>query len=330
MINSRYSPVENYIVPLTSILKNNDESVKKVSDSLTLRGYTFIKLPIDLVNQIDECLIIINNFFDNTEQYKKKFFKEPIFGYFNVNHKESFRMLTGARLDEHTFPPHFDKIKDLINTVDKLMYSIALLLSPKLFPNLLSEAQNLEIPFFGMKKQWGMFDIAKYYNDGKRIQLNCKEHYDPGLLSLSLRSTEPGLQLKDEFGKWIIPPNDKTVAILWTGNAATQLNPKIKQGVHRVVNPKINKIGIPRIAIWHEICTAAQEHIELINKKQTKAVSYENNSGIPMSKSGLPIKLIQEDKNNIFPIQIPILTTHKIQSKYTSSVDYRMNSQCKI
>ena len=328
MIKPLFSPVENYIIPLTSILKNNDESIKKVSDSLTLRGYTFIRLPNDLISQIDKCLIVINNFFDNTVQYKKRFFKEPIFGYFNVSHKESFRMLTGARLNEHTFPPNFDKIKDLINTVDKLIYSIAILLSPTLFPNLLSEAQKLKIPFFEMKKQWGMFDIAKYHNDGKRIQLNCKEHYDPGLLSLSLRSTEPGLQLKDEFGKWIIPPNDNTIAVLWTGNAATQMNSKIKQGVHRVVNPKVNKIGMPRIAIWHEICTTTQEHTELINKTQTKAITYENNSGIPMSKSGLPRKLTQKDKNNIIPI--PISTTYKIPSKYKSYVDYRMNKQCII
>jgi hypothetical protein len=209
-------------------------------------------------------------FFKEPKLYKQKYFKEPIFGYFGVEHKESFRLLTGSRLKEHKFPNNFEDLTSLITKIDSIMESITLILSPTLFPNIKETAKKFKIPFFD-KNRWGMFDIAKYHNDGSRKTLNCKEHYDPGLLSLSLRSSEEGLQLKDEFGKWIKAPIANNIAILWAGKAATDINPKIKPGVHRVSNPlQSNK---SRIAIWHEICTTDKEHKELIKNKRTK--SYE-------------------------------------------------------
>lgn len=285
-----YSPVKNYIVPITSILRHDAEQIKRASDALQKRGYIFVRLPVELVKQIDICLSSIELFFNGSIQYKKKFFKAPIFGYFNANHKESFRMLTGTRMNEQNYPQYFDSIKDLVHTVDQLMYSLTISLSSSLFPNILTESRKLDIPFFEMSnKQWGMFDIARYLNDGTRKRINCEEHYDPGLLSLSLRSTQPGLELKDEFEKWIKAPLDKNIAILWAGKAATVANPKIKPCIHRVTNPLVP--GRPRIAIWHEICTTAQEHKELLKKNKTKEVAkvnpfkYESELGIPMSKS---------------------------------------------
>ena len=287
------SPVKNYITPLTSIIQHDKIAVNRVSESLQVRGYAFIQLPNDLIKQIDSCLIAIESFFSNHVEYKKKFFKAPIFGYFSVSHKESFRMLTGSRLQEHKFPQNFNEVKNLVHTIDQLMYSLTLSLSPSLFPKLLESTKKLDIPFFEMGKSWGawgMFDIAKYHNDGKRKSINCAEHYDPGLLSMSLRSTEPGLELKDEFGKWIKAPANKNIAVLWAGKAASDINPKIKLGIHRVVNPLV--FGKPRIAIWHEICTAAQEHKELLKKKPntsiSKSIKFEDSTGIPMSKSISP------------------------------------------
>lgn len=317
MSDKSFSPVKNYVITLTSILQNDKESINLVSESLQTRGYSFIRLPRDLIHQIDINMLLMESFFLKPQYYKKDFFKDPIFGYFGVDHKESFRLLTGSRISEHRIPANLNKLKDLIHTVDQIMYSISLMLAPILFPNLLTDAQKLDIPFYNMKNQWGMFDVAKYHNDGSRTDINCKAHYDPGLLSLSLRSTQPGLQLKDEFGKWIKTPEDTSIAILWAGKAATEMNPKIKPGIHRVANPDIP--GKPRISMWHEICTSAQEHKELIKKKDnipenkiksihpylikktvesiktidsiqkefpsTNPYTFEKTTGIPMSKS---------------------------------------------
>lgn len=265
-----------YVIPLTNILQNNNEAKQMVCDSLKTRGYVFIKLPDTLIKQIDNCLKQANMFFNCSQQYKKKFYKEPIFGHFAVNHKESFRVLTGNRLSEHKIPDNFNNVTSLVKTLDILMFSLTITLSDKLFPDILKS----DLPLFDLGNQWGMFDIAKYYNNGAKKDINCKEHYDPGLLSLSLRSTEPGLELKNEHGQWIKIPKGDHIAVLWAGAAATKMNPEIKPGIHRV-----SLSGKPRIGLWYEVCTKAQEHKELINKRTVEKSALESSTGIPMSKS---------------------------------------------
>lgn len=271
-----------YVMQLTSILQNDKDTINYIAESLQTNGYVFVRLPVDLVQKIDQCTMLIEQFFNSSIQYKRLFFKKPIFGYFNANHKESFRLLTGSRLHEHTFPNNFDKIKDLVLTIDQIMYTISILLGPMLFPDLFKNAEKFNIPFFDMKKRWGMFDFAKYNNNGSRTGLNCREHCDPGLLSFHVRSTEEGLQLQNDLGNWIKVPNDKSLAVIWAGRVAKQINPKIRPCIHRV---DCAFSGKPRIGIWHEICLESQEHKELMNDKKQIAKSFESETGIPMSKS---------------------------------------------
>ena len=216
------------IFSMDNILKNDTFIVKKMSESIKKRGHMFVKLPESLVSLIDECTTTMEKFFSQNIEYKNFFSKKPIFGYSGVEHKENFRFLTGTRLKEHDLPKNFLKIKHLISMIDKLMYRIVLLCTPHLFPSVIKTINSKkvintkkfsdnDIPLFDKDKRWSMFDVSKYYNDGKRANINCEEHYDPGLLSIHLRSTEQGLQLKNEYNKWIKPPNDKNIAIIWTG-----------------------------------------------------------------------------------------------------------------
>ena len=280
---------QDNIVALSSILEGNENSVKNTCRSLIMRGYAYVILPDFLVKEMDNSLITINDFFNKTKEQKKKYKKEPILGYQGVGHKESYRMMTGKRIEEQIFPSDFDRIKDMVKYIDKIMYKITTIMSPYIFPNLISKSKELDIPFFNGNKNWGLFDITKYFNDGTRKELNCMEHSDPGLLSISLRSTEPGLQLLDENNHWISPPFYKNVAIIWTGQAASRINPLLKPAIHRVLNS--TKVGTPRVAMWHEICTSQQEHTELMYDKTHKAESFENYSGIPISKTVDPASI---------------------------------------
>lgn len=270
-----YSPT---VLPLTLILQNDKEAINRLNKGLKTRGYVLVSLPNELVEQVDRCLGIIENFFNRRKEYKKVYVKEPIFGYFDVEHKESFRLLTGSRLDEHKLPMGFDEIKNLTRTIDQIMFTVTT--ASSLFPNIMEKAKELDIPLFNFRKQWGMFDFAKYHNNGSipGTKISCKEHSDPGLLTISLRSTEPGLELRDGFGGvvggWVKIPNNKNIGIIWAGDAAAKINPEVKPCIHRVVNPAGN--NKPRIAIWHEICTSAQEHRELLN--QTGGVKVAENS----------------------------------------------------
>lgn len=186
--------------------------------------------------------------------------------------------------------------------MDNIMYRIVTILKPYIFAN---KEITKNIPLLKEDNRWGMFDVAKYNNN--HLEMKCKEHFDPGLLSLSLRSTQPGLQLKNEYGEWIDPPHDKNIAILWTGDAAVKINPLLKHGIHRVINK--SNIQIPRIAIWYEICTFQQEHRELLNDKINKNMKdikyipkkFESDTGIPFSKSMAPPRSpykINEDNKN--------------------------------
>lgn len=284
MNKDKFSPVKNYVVPLISLIEKDKDAITVFTDEIKTRGYAFVRLPPQMIDLIDSCLPKIENFFNSDITYKKSFHKPPIFGYFDVKHKQSFRFLTGDRLKEHRIPYFFEDVSKLIKATDALMYKLTLNCAPLLFPNLAHGVKQLDIPFFSNDKKWGMFDITSYHNDGTRKRLNCEEHFDPGLLSISLRSTQPGLQLKDEFGRWIKAPIEKHLAVIWTGEAAVKVNSELKPGVHRVVNPE--EPGKPRIALWHEICRVSQEHKELLKYDRIKsAIEHEKTTGIPISKT---------------------------------------------
>ena len=285
-----YNPDIKYVYSLQSVLQNDKVTISRISEAIKKRGFTFIRLPPKMVSLIDNIQKTMEIFFSKNKYYKKNFYKDPIFGYFDVSHKESFRLLTGNRITEQQLPLDFNNVVSFIRMMDRLMKRITLLCAPYLFPNIMNEAKIYNIPLFDDNNQWGMFDIANYYNDGKRKDINCEEHADPGLLSMHLRSTEQGLQLKDENGKWFSPYNNKNIAILWTGTVATKINPEIKPGIHRVINPtspnsNLNQLNKkPRMAIWYEICTSQQEHTELINKSEYEKKGKETKTGIPESK----------------------------------------------
>jgi len=111
-------------------------------------------------------------------------------------------------------------------------------------------------------KSFGMFDIAYYLNDmsitARPTDLNCAPHYDPGLISLSILSTSPGLELKDANGNWISAPIGHEVGVLWLGETAFKANETMQPALHRVTYPQEFK---PRLTMWYEVCTANQEVI---------------------------------------------------------------------
>jgi hypothetical protein len=285
-VNFVYDPKRTYIFPLSAILNKNDKIIRALCDSIKTRGYTFVRLSDHLAKQIDICTKQINAFFIAQNSYKKSFIKPPVFGYFNAKHKESFRLLTGHRLKEQKTPRNFEKVISLSKFSDELMHRICLMCSKYLFPDIKGKAIKHNIPLFIPGQRWGMLDATKYINNGSKTGLNCAEHYDPGLLSIHYRSTQPGLQLKNEHGKWINPPFEKNIAIIWAGDVATKINPEIKHGLHRVMGSKSN---VPRLALWYEVCTKEQEHTELVGKIPNKKLEdLEHNTGIPISKSLSP------------------------------------------
>jgi len=94
-------------------------------------------------------------------------------------------------------------------------------------------------------RAYGLLDCVLYRPQDAATEV-VAPHSDPGLLVMALPS-DPGLELRDEVGHWLTPPED--CGVLWTGHAAQHCPPAI----HRVTMSVR-----PRFAMWHELCTRSQ------------------------------------------------------------------------
>jgi len=123
------------------------------------------------------------------------------------------------------------------------------------------------------KSNYGMLDIVEYFQENKEYVV--APHGDPGLFSLSLKSTCPGLKMLDpETKEWIPVPPD--CSVIWCGATAEECTDgKIKAGWHTVEL----KDSINRITIWYEVCTLDQIPKEVQENGFTKKK--------PMPKMGL-------------------------------------------
>jgi hypothetical protein len=125
------------------------------------------------------------------------------------------------------------------------------------------------------KATFALFDAALYTNnnnhgggdnigDNSGDGANCAAHYDPGLYSLWIGESSPGLKLRDASGVWISPPPN--ILVVWLGQAAYDASDgRFRPGVHRVDGPAAGATatggggGTPRrLAIWSELCTRNQ------------------------------------------------------------------------
>jgi len=216
----------------------------------------------------------INTFFSRTLEEKESFQGPGFFGYSNVEHKESFRWLTGSRFEDHQkrLPEEISQmITELTIAMDKIMIDLVTVLAKPLFQtDLLNLAKQCDLPLLlpndSTNKSFGMMDIAHYMNSPQLLAktklppgINCAPHHDPGLISLSILSTAPGLQLFDPVtGEWLEHTGeDKSVGVIWCGSAAKEVtNGVIKPGLHRVSTYE----GQKRIALWYEVCKRTQEN----------------------------------------------------------------------
>jgi len=221
-----------------------------------------VKLPDLIIKLSEDCESAIKRFFDMNVTYKKDFFREPIFGWFEVPHKEVFRFVTGEKIGLQKFPSEIElKMKQFSTVLDTMMPDLASVL----FPDVESRLHSV-LPF----DKWGLIDVVHYNNKTVRPDnLNIVEHYDPGLLSFSILSAEPGFQFKNEYGEWVDQPNDRGIGMLWAGHALHSYDSEYTEGIHRVTVS-----ANPRYSIWYEMATFDQERNDMLDGSY-KGYNYE-------------------------------------------------------
>jgi isopenicillin N synthase-like dioxygenase len=272
----------NVEVNLDKVLKKDGTEIQTLRGCLRDRGWCFVKAPPQLLQQSKQCLKVTSQFLQLSDDQKKKFSFDPYFGYFQNDNKQGFRLLTGPYLNRM---PLFDNsISTLSQMLDGLCQQLLVASGKTIFNS--EEVLAQMIPLVAKKQkqvthefhrtlgkllpdamarytlmantirrefvEYGMLDMVMY-NQNSTTDFNVKEHHDPGLFSISLGSTAPGLQMFDNTtSSWVTVPVDKCV--LWTGAMANAItNGDIRVGTHRVITA-----GPPRYTLWYEVCVDSQ------------------------------------------------------------------------
>lgn len=274
------------------------EDIVKIRTDLSIRGYSFVTLNEHFVNKVKACEKEMIGFFNLDNSFKESYFREPVFGYFNVPHKEVFRFATGDKLENYAHPSN--AMKELSIELDSFMFDLA----SKIFPNIVKTNM---VPF-----NFGLIDVVRYGNDTvRKNNLNIVEHYDAGLLAFNFLSTAPGLEFKNEHGEWIPVPvgnglSAQGMGILWTGHAIKSYN-DYPEGIHRV-----KVVDKPRLSMWYEICTQDQMRDDMLT--DYKGYQYELDL---MKKEGYDA--IRNDDGNIIGFSNEMIGFKAMEANTTGS-----------
>jgi len=248
------------------------------------------------------------NFFSLDESQKSKFSLPPVLGYSRVNHKQSYRIITGKTIHPMRYPPQFrELLKDLSEDMDEVVHKLGMIILEAMGVTYESKydiplMERSEINHPVLKKQFnynnfGMLDIAYYDNevteekDNTYPPLNCAEHTDPGLVSLNVGSTAPGLQFFDPVNNnWVDIPAEEGVGVIWCGDAVVYMKNegermKLMAGKHRVQYD-----DKPRTTMWHEAILRGQYEQLFEHPIFEKLILNEIETGIPPSKVYIPPK----------------------------------------
>jgi len=165
--------------------------------------------------------------------------------------KDLWKPKSLVHLDELSKELH-KVIVDILNVSSKTVFG----LSPE-------ELSKKDVPILSKSdsESFGLLDIAYYTHEKFANQSAVSEsvapHFDPGILSINVLSSEQGLQFQDAAGNWVDVPIGNFVGVIWAGEMAKIIsNEKIKPGVHRV---QTFPGKLTRLSIWIEACTKLQD-----------------------------------------------------------------------
>jgi len=189
----------------------------------------------------------------------------PVYGYYlSEGHKEGLRLLTGNRMKNLWKPKSLVHLDGLAKELHNLIINILNVSSKTVFEMSPEELAQKDVPILSKNASegFGLLDIAYYTHEKFANQSAVSEsvapHFDPGILSINVLSSEQGLQFQDAAGNWVdLPFNGDFVGVIWAGELAKVIsNGKIKPGVHRV---RAFPGKLTRTSIWIEACTKLQD-----------------------------------------------------------------------
>jgi len=255
------------VTPLDSILNASPEAIQTLHKELVRKGWAVVSLPDRFVGLTQDLSPQLQDFFSS--EYKNKSLYLGKIGWSNSTHKEVLHYTTGTSLSIEKIPESFrETFVKLSNEFDDTLARLVKATSEPIFHLQENDWKQKEFPFLhdptDHPNRFNMLDVAYYKNaesppaNAQLPTQNCVAHHDPGLISLSIYQSSPGLQLFDpESNLWYDGPLGYEFGLIWTGQAASDITQgELKSGVHQVVYPAT--LGTPRLSIWAELCTSEQ------------------------------------------------------------------------
>mmetsp|Transcript_98390 Transcript_98390/g.195075 ORF Transcript_98390/g.195075 Transcript_98390/m.195075 type:complete len:532 (+) Transcript_98390:76-1671(+) len=243
--------VANVCVPIVSLAGLRDGhpmSCGAAQDALAKRGFCWLAMDDDALEKVRPAELACKSFLQGSGC--RAGVEGALIGHFQTKYKDGIRIMTGDQMQEGCEELPIDlkaNLHRLAAGLDAVQTDIVQQLSPFLggdCAEAVGQAANIAL-LSQASPRYGILDCILYQAQSRAMEV-VSPHTDPGLLILALPS-DPGLQLRDEGGRWLAPP--KACGTLWAGRAARNCPP----AVHRV-----SVSQQPRFAIWHELCTRTQ------------------------------------------------------------------------
>lgn len=252
-------------VALLDLIAREEDAVRCCQGLLKTQGWFLVVLPEEMVGRITVVREDLEAFFARPLFEKKEQERNNFMGFNSTERKEGLRYLTGRKQVEDM--RHLPSLASVALEVDSILRGICLATC-----NVFEGGESAlvkQCPLFSTRESFALLDVVRYNNSKDDGHLNCEAHFDPGLFSLSFLSTASGLELlgvSEGKGKWIAPPLQHNVGVVWAGQLASTLSGGlIRPGNHRVV-----KGHIPRLTCWVEVCGYAQIEPLLTAEREDK------------------------------------------------------------
>lgn len=278
----RSEPMQQPVLSFLNLIQKDAQTMLQLRSLFECQGFAFIRFTPEHVTKVRDAMgklepILARGPLKNI--HGRRFGGK--LGFMDTDHKASITCLTGSELERFTTScfgadQRSSKtaivVRHLAKMLDDLLEQLVEATVSDLFGKTLltDEGESLDIPFLQKgdgHPSFGLFDATLYKNTttpessiGSGTGRNCAEHYDPGLYSLWIGETQPGLKLRDGSGSWISPPSrDSNTFVLWLGQAASHANPKFLPAMHRVDKLETSTPSSPtRLSVWTELCTRNQ------------------------------------------------------------------------
>jgi len=315
--------MDEKVVSLENFHQIPSRTINSIHALLKQQGFVFFTLPESLSSLITKCKPKLSKFFALSAEEKDKYTipssrtKNDSYGYnISPEHKEGLRFLSGTKFDSKLVPSSCDpELSKLVSELDDAIINLTASISPTVFGLSIDElAQKYPLPLLNLKNKnkkkldekdektqsFGMIDVA-YYLNKKPLEsgLNCVAHTDPGLFSLNILNTQPGLQFQNHEKKWIDGPVDDKIGVLWTGDLAPIVSKEIPKCYHRVTFPSVSKgeVAPPRMSIWIELCTKDQE-LDQAQKMLNMVAAKDGDLLLPSVQLTAPAPLVKTSNKN--------------------------------